>query len=155
MNTTQLTRFCPQERDSKTVGAKLNLPIHIYKMFSLARHSRDNGNPDIFLYRTSAAGRRTGLAKTIRRIILWVTALLPLCAAAPTPQTGLFLGDTITAGYGLDSPQAYPDLIQKKIDANGWSFKVVDAGQSGGTTAGGWRRLTWALASRVQLSALE
>ena len=123
MNTTQLTRFCPQERDSKTVGAKLNLPIHIYKMFSLARHSRDNGNPDIFLYRTSAAGRLTGLAKTIRRIILWVTALLPLCAAAPTAQTVLFLGDSITAGYGLDSPQAYPDLIQKKIDAKGWNAK--------------------------------
>jgi len=155
MNTTQLTRFCRQERDSKTVGAKLNLPIYIYKMFSLARHSRDNGNPDIFLYRTSAAGRLTGLAKTIRRIILWVTALLPLCAAAPTAQTVLFLGDSITAGYGLDSPQAYPDLIQKKIDAKGWNFKVVNAGQSGDTSAGGLSRLNWVLKNRIDVLVLE
>lgn len=55
------------------------------------------------------------------------------------------LGDSITAGYGLDPDQAYPALLQKKIDAAGFPFTVVNAGVSGDTTAGGLRRLNWAL----------
>ncbi|MGH9962997.1 MAG: arylesterase, partial [Pyrinomonadaceae bacterium] len=40
----------------------------------------------------------------------------------------LCLGDSRTAGYGLDTSQAYPALLQKKIDGLGWDFKVVNAG---------------------------
>jgi acyl-CoA thioesterase-1 len=55
------------------------------------------------------------------------------------------LGDSITAGYGLDPGQAYPALLQKKIDAAGLPFTVTNAGVSGDTTAGGLRRVAWAL----------
>ena len=65
--------------------------------------------------------------------------------AAPTPGIILFLGDSITAGYGLDLEQAFPALIQEKIDAKRWNFKVVNAGQSGDTSAGGLSRLEWLL----------
>lgn len=55
------------------------------------------------------------------------------------------LGDSITAGYGLDPQEAYPALLQKKVDAAGLPYTVTNAGVSGDTTAGGLRRVAWAL----------
>jgi acyl-CoA thioesterase I len=75
--------------------------------------------------------------------------------AAPAPRVILFLGDSITAGYGLDPDQAFPALIQGKIDAKFWNFKVVNAGQSGDTSAGGLNRLDWLLKNRVDILILE
>jgi acyl-CoA thioesterase I len=75
--------------------------------------------------------------------------------AAPAPRVILFLGDSITAGYGLDPDQAFPALIQEKIAAKGWNFKVVNAGQSGDTSAGGLNRLDWLLKNRVDILILE
>ena len=75
--------------------------------------------------------------------------------AAPAPRVILFLGDSIKAGYGLDPEQAFPALIQEKIDAKGWNFKVVNAGQSGDTSAGGLNRLDWLLKNRVDILILE
>ena len=59
----------------------------------------------------------------------------------------LILGDSITAGYGLDPGEAYPALLQKKIDAAALPYTVKNAGVSGDTTAGGLRRIDWALGS--------
>ena len=84
--------------------------------------------------------------------------LLALCVgAAPgeTPRTVLFLGDSLTAGYGLDKIHAFPDLIQKKIDALGWAFISVNAGLSGETSSGGLRRIDWLLRRRVDVLVLE
>ncbi|MCC6405855.1 MAG: arylesterase, partial [Planctomycetes bacterium] len=50
------------------------------------------------------------------------------------------LGDSITAGYGLDPDEAYPALLQQKIDDAGLPWRVIAAGVSGDTTAGGLRR---------------
>lgn len=60
------------------------------------------------------------------------------------------LGDSITAGYGLDggTSEAYPALIQKKIDEAGLPYTVANAGVSGDTTAGGLRRVDWALGTQ-------
>jgi acyl-CoA thioesterase-1 len=69
-------------------------------------------------------------------------------AANPvTPAKGriVVLGDSITAGYGLDPSQAYPALLQKKIDEAKLPYTVANAGVSGDTTAGGLRRIDWAL----------
>jgi acyl-CoA thioesterase I len=55
------------------------------------------------------------------------------------------LGDSITAGYGIDPTDAYPALLQQKLDAAGLPFTVVNAGVSGDTTSGGLRRINWAL----------
>src|SRR5437660_3750667 len=66
-------------------------------------------------------------------------------AAAQKPGRIVILGDSITAGYGVDPAQAYPALLQQKINAAGLPFEVVNAGISGDTTAGGLRRIDWAL----------
>ncbi len=55
----------------------------------------------------------------------------------------LFLGTSLTAGYGLDPELAYPALIQERIDRAGLDFRAVNAGVSGETSAGALRRLDW------------
>lgn len=87
--------------------------------------------------------------------VLILGFFLLLTAAAPTPRNILFLGDSITAGYGLEPAQAYPALIQNKIDAKRWPFKVINAGQSGDTTAGGLSRMDWLLRSPIDVLVLE
>lgn len=74
----------------------------------------------------------------------------PVERAAPPPQRSarpriVILGDSLTAGLGLDPDQAFPALLQKRIDAEGHRYEVVNAGVSGDTTAGGLRRLEWAI----------
>lgn len=63
----------------------------------------------------------------------------------PAAQRIVFVGDSLTAGYGLAPTQAFPALIQDKITAQGWPFRVVNAGLSGDTTAAGLRRINWVL----------
>jgi acyl-CoA thioesterase I len=70
-------------------------------------------------------------------------------------KTILFFGDSLTAGYGLDPSQAYPALIQEKINTLGWNFRVINAGVSGETTAGGLRRIDWVLQRPVDVFVLE
>jgi acyl-CoA thioesterase-1 len=71
------------------------------------------------------------------------------------PKTILFLGDSITAGYGLDQSQAFPALIQERIDALNLKYSVVNAGLSGETSSGGLRRVGWLLRSKVDILILE
>jgi len=66
----------------------------------------------------------------------------------------VFLGDSLTAGLGLDLDEAYPALIQEKIDAEGFDGQAVNAGLSGDTTAGGLRRLDWLLRGRIDILVL-
>lgn len=81
--------------------------------------------------------------------------LLVLTGATSGGGVVLFLGDSITAGYGLELSQAYPALIQEKIDARHWQFKVVNAGQSGDTSAGALNRINWLLKNRVDVLVVE
>lgn len=67
----------------------------------------------------------------------------------------VFLGDSLTAGYGLDPDQAYPALIQRKIDEAGLHYRVVNAGVSGETSAGARRRIEWLLAQPVAVLVVE
>ncbi|MEP0545404.1 MAG: arylesterase [Rhodothermales bacterium] len=103
-------------------------------------------------------------------------ALLPGCSSSPDPApaeapaataapestpssddalTIVYLGDSLTAGYGLagGEDQAYPALIAAKVEALGWNVRTVNAGLSGDTSAGGLRRLEW-LASRQDIDVL-
>ena len=66
----------------------------------------------------------------------------------------LFLGDSLTAGYGLDKMQAFPALIQAKIDSLGWAFDVINGGLSGETSAGGLRRVNWLLRRKIDVLVL-
>jgi acyl-CoA thioesterase I len=86
---------------------------------------------------------------------LGIVPLFGVAAAAPSPQTVLFLGDSITAGYGLELSQAYPALIQQRIKKEGLNFKVINAGQSGDTSAGGLARMDWLLKNKIDVLVLE
>jgi len=79
----------------------------------------------------------------------------PPTAAAPEAPAIVFLGDSLTAGYGLDPDQAYPALIQRKIDEAGLRYRVVNAGVSGETSAGARRRIEWLLAQPVAVLVVE
>ena len=72
----------------------------------------------------------------------------PASEATPDTLTVVFFGDSLTEGYGLANPmaQSYPALIGEKIEAEGIPARVVNAGNSGETTAGGLRRADWVLA---------
>jgi acyl-CoA thioesterase I len=67
----------------------------------------------------------------------------------------VFLGDSLTAGYGLDKEDAVPALIQKRLQDAGYPYEVVNAGVSGDTSAGGLSRLDWSLAGDVKILVVE
>jgi acyl-CoA thioesterase-1 len=82
----------------------------------------------------------------------------PSAGAVPSPATApvvLFLGTSLTAGQGLDPEQAYPALIQKKIDAAGLGYRVVNAGVGGDTSADALGRLDWLLRQKVDVLVVE
>jgi acyl-CoA thioesterase-1 len=72
-------------------------------------------------------------------------------------RTILFFGDSLTAGFGLEDPatQAFPALIQQRLNAAGLNFTVINAGVSGDTSSGGLRRIDWAMRQPVDIFVLE
>jgi acyl-CoA thioesterase-1 len=77
-------------------------------------------------------------------------------AEASKTKTILCFGDSITAGYGLeDSNDAFPAILQKKIDSLGLTYTVINSGLSGETTAGGRSRLNWVMKQNVDIFVLE
>lgn len=79
---------------------------------------------------------------------------IPPTANAGRPSV-VFLGTSLTAGLGLEPDQAYPALVQQKIDSAGLGFRVVNAGVSGETSAGARRRIDWLLREPVAVLVLE
>ncbi len=78
-------------------------------------------------------------------------------AEAPRDERGviLFLGTSLTAGYGLTAEEAYPARIQERLDEAGLPYRAVNAGVSGDTSAGGLRRLDWLLRQPISVLVLE
>jgi len=75
---------------------------------------------------------------------------------AKTEKKILFFGNSLTAGYGLEEPtEAFPSIIQQKIDSLNLPYKVVNAGLSGETTAGGLSRINWLLKQQIDIFVLE
>jgi len=97
---------------------------------SLGCGSRENGRVD-------DSGARAATAKV---------------AAPKTARPRIVaLGDSLTAGLGLDAASAYPALLQNRLTAGGFDYDVVNAGVSGDTSAGGLSRLDWALDGDVRV----
>jgi len=92
-------------------------------------------------------------------IALGLCVFLPALSAQPASpaatKTILFLGDSLTAGLGVQKTEAFPALIADKIRAAGLPFTVEDAGLSGDTSAGGLRRIDWLLQRPVDILVLE
>jgi acyl-CoA thioesterase-1 len=86
--------------------------------------------------------------------VLFILALVIL-QSVPKSQTILFFGDSLTAGYGLSTEEAFPSLIEKQLVKKGKKVTVVNAGLSGETSAGGLSRIDWILKQPVEIFVLE
>jgi len=75
-------------------------------------------------------------------------------SAAHRPRI-VFLGDSLTAGLGLQRDQAVPALVQRRLDSLGFGYEAVNAGVSGDTSAGGLSRLDWSLDGDVKVLVIE
>jgi acyl-CoA thioesterase-1 len=70
-------------------------------------------------------------------------------------KTIVFFGNSLTAGYGLSPSEAFPAIIQKKIDSLNFPYKVINAGVSGETSSGGNSRIDWILRQPLDVFILE
>jgi acyl-CoA thioesterase-1 len=84
------------------------------------------------------------------RLLQAVLVVAVLATGAPAASI-LCLGDSLTAGYGLEEAQAWPALVEASAKAAGRDWTLINAGISGDTTAGGLRRLKWALRAKPDL----
>ena len=101
--------------------------------------------------------------RSARRRASWIGAALlawsflpvaPGSAAADEPRL-VVLGDSLTAGYGLPSARAFPAQLEAALRAGGHDWRVIDAGVSGDTSAGGLARLDWALGDAPEIVIVE
>src|SRR5216684_1193679 len=83
----------------------------------------------------------------------------PAPASVPAPadhrKALVVFGDSLSAGFGLQPGQSFPDYLQKKLDAEGYAWHVVNLGISGDTTEGGVSRLDSATALKPGIVVLE
>jgi acyl-CoA thioesterase-1 len=92
---------------------------------------------------TAFRARRLGL------VLLTLLALAP--AAARAESVIVALGDSLTAGLGVAPDEAYPALLEARLRREGRAYRVINAGVSGDTTAGGLRRVDWALRAKPEI----
>lgn len=124
-----------------------------------------------------ATMRLKDMARILRSLLLLLPVAVASCAQPEEPRADavrgvaeatevraatvavrpriVFLGDSLTAGLGLPREQSVPSLIQARLDMEGYAYEVVNAGVSGDTSAGGLRRLDWALAGDVDVLVVE
>jgi acyl-CoA thioesterase-1 len=125
---------------------------------------------DGFVFVTQVASKQMKMETTVLNLIrrsfglatlAFIMFVLPAVRAAdsipagPERKTIVVLGDSLAAGLGVDPAEAFPALLQKKIDALGWNFTVVNAGVSGSTSADGLGGMNWLLKRKVDVLVLE
>lgn len=105
--------------------------------------------------------KKTGVVCTKQRSTAWTAlSFMLICLSAPDfvaaakEQVIVAFGDSLTAGLGVTADETYPAQLGKKLDAQGYPYKVVNAGVSGETTAGGLRRVDWILKSQPDIVIL-
>jgi acyl-CoA thioesterase I len=95
----------------------------------------------------------------MREFVSLVLLVLQAVALAPTATAServiVAFGDSLTAGLGVPADQTYPALLGDRLRREGYEYKVVNAGVSGDTTAGGLRRVDWALRLKPEIVILE
>jgi acyl-CoA thioesterase I len=95
----------------------------------------------------------------MRGFVSLVLLVLQLVALAPTAAGServiVAFGDSLTAGLGVPADQTYPALLGERLRREGYDYRVVNAGVSGDTTAGGLRRVDWALRLKPDIVILE
>ncbi len=97
------------------------------------------------------------MTRLVRRAFL--AAFAALWLAAPVTAQGerviVAFGDSLTAGYGVAPEESYPALLGARLRAEGLPYRVVNAGVSGDTSAGGLRRVDWALKLKPEIALVE
>lgn len=94
-------------------------------------------------------------------VSVFVTLLGAFFAEEATPSVSdsrpriVAFGDSLTAGLGVQVDESYPARLQRRLDSLGYRYRVINAGVSGDTTAGGLRRVSWILNSKPELVILE
>ncbi|HKQ40141.1 MAG TPA: arylesterase [Verrucomicrobiae bacterium] len=87
--------------------------------------------------------------------LMFLAVAVSVCASEGDRRTILILGDSLAAGAGIDPDEAFPALLQKRIDDAGFKYEVINAGVSGDTSAGGLRRIDWLLRRKIDVLILE
>ena len=93
-------------------------------------------------------------------LVLLIGQLAAACSTAPVASAGeervlVAFGDSLTAGLGVPADQTYPALLADRLQREGYEYHVVNAGVSGDTTAGGLRRVDWALRLKPEVVIVE
>ena len=127
----------------------------------------------VILYRLKLSKRNMDRKKTIFLLILLIWSFIeygPALGLESTPRSPgadspspnridesllVAFGDSLTAGLGVSATEAYPAVLERKIKAAGYRYRVINAGVSGETTAGGLQRVNWILKSRPDIVILE
>ncbi len=89
-------------------------------------------------------------------MLLWplVSVAVSFSASDTRPRIVAF-GDSLTAGLGVQADESYPAQLQRRLDSLGYHYRVINAGVSGDTTAGGLRRVPWILNNKPEVVILE
>jgi acyl-CoA thioesterase-1 len=91
-------------------------------------------------------------------MLVYLTAAAYANGAEPAPSRTplvVFLGDSLSAGYGLPAEQAFPALVERRMKERGMPVRIVNAGVSGDTTSGGLDRLDWLLGQKPDVLVVE
>jgi acyl-CoA thioesterase I len=87
--------------------------------------------------------------------IIWSLVAAATLYGADTRPVIVCFGDSLTAGFGLDSGQSYPSLLQRELDRRGYKYRVENLGASGDTTQDGLARVSDALALKPAIAVVE
>src|SRR5580692_662922 len=87
--------------------------------------------------------------------LFWLLATAASLYGADTPPVIVCFGDSLTAGFGLDSGQSYPSLLQRELDRRGYRYRVENLGANGDTTQDGLARVSMAIALKPAIVVLE
>src|SRR2546423_11495013 len=102
-----------------------------------------------------AHAKRNKTMPAIFAIALALSFFFPAYAAETPKKSLVFLGDSLTAGFGVQPSESFPALVAEKIRTAGLPFEVENAGLSGDTSAGGRRRIDWLLQRRIDVLVIE
>ena len=105
----------------------------------------------------------------VKRLLFSLTLFLAACGSQPEPPPPAAIpvpakderpvivafGDSLSAGYGVETGQSYPDFLQEELDAAGYRYRVVNQGVSGDTTSGGLARVGQAVELKPALVIVE
>lgn len=103
---------------------------------------------------SSSQAPRDGIGPRLGTDVTAQPGLAPEPAREELPKIVAF-GNSLTAGAGVPADESYPSQLQRRLDESGYRYRVINAGVSGDTTAGGLRRVDWMLKIRPQIVILE